>query len=228
MVDLAEKCIETVCKIRNFPYKINVHFSSNINIDIMKYLYREKSIATFKNRDNSKYNAIALPYENHGFHIIVNNEKFTEITTIIHEATHIIDYYEFMINLNQGKIDIENHKLYYSFCLYSEFNARYEAHKFYLCFLLEKEISKDFEIDILNEHVLEFFKEKGDIETLDDFYALMQLLGRLYSIEDVCNSTYDLPAYNELYLKLKNYKNCKNNENLKIIDDEFHKLSVLF
>ncbi len=228
MQELVEKYVEAICAIRKFPHKINVYFSDDINADILKYLQREKSINVFKNNDNSVYNAIALPYENKGFNIIVNNEKFHEITTIIHETTHIIDYYEFMVLFNNSRIDIENHKLYNAFCLYSEFNARFEAHKFYLSFLFDEKMDKDCEINVLHDDILTLFKSKENTETINDFYLLMQLLGRWYSIEEICNTMYDLPAYTDLYQKLKNHKTCESYENLNSLYEEFKKLSLFW
>lgn len=52
----------------------------------MQYVHNTLYRSQFYDVDLSNYNAIALPYEGYGFHIIIDKNKATPLATVIHEA----------------------------------------------------------------------------------------------------------------------------------------------
>lgn len=168
-----------------------------------------------------------MPFEGLGFHIVIDEDKELPATTVIHETTHIIDYYEFMINFNNGSFDIENNNLYRAFYCYTEFNARLTAHIFYLK-NLHLQLPKNIELPDIINLINQFYSQYANIETVKDFYKLMQLLGRWAAIECVNNTTYELPHYSSLYEKLVAAKQKTNDTTLAELDTEFNKCSLLW
>ena len=219
--EIIKLVMKQICKLRNFNYDIEIHYSEDINKDIIKYIYRDSTIDEYKKIDFSGFNGVALPYEGNGYHIIINTKLFAEITTIIHETTHIIDYYEFRKIYNDGKIDIETHPYYWGFSLFTEFNARYTAHKFYLEYLLDESYNKDIEITPLKDRINAFHSLNGDDLSITDFYNLMQDLGRWYSIEVICKKQYKIPHYSDLYNLLVKYLKNQNEEDLYLLSSIF-------
>lgn len=213
--EIIELLVKELCKKRKFDFKIEIHYSEDINKDILKYLSREKTINYYKQQDFSKFNGVALPFEDKGYHIVINLKRFSEITTIIHETTHIIDYYEFRNIYNNGNIDIENHPYYWAFSIFSEFNARFAAHKLYLN--LDNSNAKDFEIEELTNIINNLYSLKGDLLNKDDYYNLMQYLGRWYSIENICKTHFSLPHYYNIYTLLINYLSNKSETSLALL-----------
>lgn len=217
-----ENLIKIICSERGFNFDIEVHYSEDINQDILQYVFREETISQYKQNDFSKYNGVAVPFENNGYHIIINMKLFNDLTTIIHETTHIIDYYEFRNIYNNENIDIENHPYYWGFSFYTEFNARFTAHRFYLNYLWDESYPKDIEIEELTQMINKLYSLKRDLLTKDDFYNLMQYLGRWYSIEDVCKKQYQLPHYSDLYNILITYLNNQDENSLYLLSSMFN------
>lgn len=219
--------INQICGERKFPYQIQIHYTKYLGNELLKYLQREKTISFYKNEDLSELNAVALPFEGLGFHIVIDEDKEHPFTTAIHEATHIIDYYEFMINFNNSSFDIENNNLYRAFYCYTEFNARLMAHIFYLK-NLHLQLPKDIELPNLINLIDQFNNKYAYIATVPDFYKLMQWLGCWAAIEYVKNTTYELPHYTSLYEKLIAVKQKTNDTTLAELDAEFNKCSLLW
>lgn len=219
--------IQQICGERKFPYQIQIHYTKDLSNEVLKYLQREKTINYFKNEDLSELNAVALPFEGLGFHIVIDEDKEHPFTTAIHEATHIIDYYEFMVNFNNNSYDIENNKLYRAFYCYTEFNARFLAHSFYLK-NINLQLPKDIELPDLINLIDQFNNKYAYIATVPDFYKLMQWLGCWAAIEYVNSTTYNLPNYNGLYDKLWVVKQETNYKTLTELDAEFDKCSLFW
>lgn len=222
-LDFAKTIAEDICKSRNFEHEIEIHFTDDINTEKLKYLKREFTIDEYKKMDHSSLNGTALPFENNGFHIIIKNGNPEYYFTVAHECTHIIDYFEFMNNFNNGKIEIEQNPLYYSFGYYSEFNARFTAHLIMLNLYstIDTNFNKDFEIESLTQLLIESYNNMQTVISVKEIYELMQLLGRWFSIEIATQKTYTLPCFEDLYVLLSNFHEDKSLENLTKLDSYF-------
>ena len=216
-LEISNNLMHLLCKSRNFPNEINIHFTNDINSEKLKYLTREKTINEYSKMDHSRFNGTALPFENNGFHILINESNKEFYFTVVHECCHIIDYYEFLINFNNSDIEIEYNPLYFSFGYYSEFNARSTAHLFMLC--TYKDINKNFNVSFEITELSKLIKENyKDYRSHDNTYELMQLLGRWYSIEKVSKQEFTLPHYKTFYKLLKNFNQNNTKHNLELLD----------
>ena len=223
--DADRKIVENLCNERNFHNCIELHYVDNLNDAVMQYLQSTFYRSQFNSVDLSCYNAIVLPYEGYGFHIIIDKNKATPLTAALHEATHIIDYYEFMINFNDGNINITKNDLYPAFYCYSEFNARFTAHHFLLS-ITNIDSEKNVEIPALTNIINQFYDNKNGKETVEDFYELMQFLGRWFAIEIVMSGMYELPHYITLYEALLSVKENTNQSSLQKLNIEFESISI--
>lgn len=219
------KIVEKLCNERNFHNSIELHYVDNLNDAVMQYLHSMLYRSQFHGVDLSYYNAIALPYEGYGFHIIIDKNKAKPLTTVLHEATHIIDYYEFMIIFNDGNINITKNDLYPAFYFYSEFNARFTAHYFLLS-TINVDSEKNFEIPELTNIINQIYDNKNGKETVEDFYELMQLFGRWFAIEIVMSGIYELPHYITLYEALLSVRKNTNKFSLQTLITEFESISI--
>lgn len=225
-LSFAKEIVQNICKVWNFKYDIEVHFTDNINSEKLKYLKRDYTIKKYREMDQSNMNGIALPFECNGFHIIINNKNQEFYFTIFHECSHIIDYYEFMNKFNNGKIEIEQNPFYFTFGYYSEFNARFVAHYSMLKLYANNDnnFKKDVEIDTLRQLITNLH-ENFKIEVSNEkFYELMQLLGRWFSIEYATQKEYELPYFKNLYILLHNFHKNKSLDNLTKLDYYFRNL----
>lgn len=194
-----EEIVNTLCECRGFPFNINIHFEDKINIKTLSKYLSETTIKKYKNTNFlSDNNGIALPFENNGYHIIIKSNLKDNYSTIAHETTHIIDYYEFTKSFNNGDLEIENNFLYPAFYLFSEFNARFVGHTL----ALQNIEQKDIEISDLSKNIRNEYETIKDNFTMENIYEMMQLLGRWFAIEFAMKKSFELPCCKNLYKAL--------------------------
>lgn len=212
--------LETCCKyIMNLFYIETNLKPINVSIEFVDDLYQRRlELATskedFKNVIHSKsiiseFNGtMVLPYKKSEipYILIAKNavsDDFAFTGTLIHELTHIHDYYDFVeensIDLYE---DVEKHNLFSSFYQWSEYHAKRNGYNYYrkFCYSFlysEPEIKeqityiRDTECPFQLNYFIESLRKNENNSTLF-LYSIMQFLGRFSVWEDLFPDSFNV------------------------------------
>lgn len=233
------------------PIVVEIEFTDDLYERRLELAFNEADINDVKDQKEFIKNlngTLVFPARsNEKPHILISNNAIDDsmqfIGTIIHELTHIHDFYDF-VNYYSIKClrDIEKHYNFQSLYFWTEFHARkrgyYFFRKFVKSLIQDKETVKEqvkyieetecpFQFAYLKDELI-----KNENNSTQFMYNIMQFLGR-YSVwqdlfPDECNE-YTLPrelrdAFGDRIIDI--YKFLYNHSTFEDIKDKFTKLKV--
>ena len=191
---------------------------------------------------------LPLDFKMHKSYILVSNNVINEtyqfISTIIHELTHLYDFYNFQIyNHINDTCDIENSRLFREFYFWTEFHAKRNGYQYYRKTYLKlnnnntniqeqikhiQDTECPFQIKILTEELIKYQNNPSIF-----IYNIIQFLGRFSVWNDLFPKYFNkntmpnelLEAFDNRLLKLYEWLYC--NTNFEIVKNKLDELTPL-
>lgn len=253
--------LETYCKyLMSLFYKETNITPINVAIEFVDDLYQrrlelatsEEDLNNVKKSKNiiSGFNGtMVLPYKKSELpHILIAkntiSNNFAFMGTLIHELTHIYDFYDFVKENNIDLYeDVERHSSFSTFYQWSEYHARrtgyYYYRKFYYTLVAEEpEINeqvtyiRDTECTFQLNYLIESLRKTENNSTLF-LYSIMQFLGRFSVWEDLYPNTFNVNSLPQIIIDdfedriVDLYKFLKQHSSFAVIKDQLGNLDKL-
>lgn len=218
MEELINKIINTYHEIfKTSPISVMIKFSENVYKDA----YELAPVCDKANLEKNKIWVYSLndtiikpEYVGEDFCILINKaykdrEPYNWVGTLCHELTHIYDYIDIANDLGSLRYnEYSRSKNYSMFELWTEFHARACGHYCLRNYISNGDVSNSEMADdnltnelpfFVNRYLNGYQNKQGNL--YDQFYSIMQFLGRLYVWEKIFPQNYTKEAIHNILIK---------------------------